>query len=398
MNKTLLILSTHFVDENVISEYKKMRDTPNVDAILAIDNNAYKCNFKNRIEDKNFYGVNVKCFFFDSKLHDEMNLPYFAENGKKDFASVVWYNGDCRFYYVRKFFPDYEYYWQIEYDVFCNSPTYEGFLKKFEGNDCDLLIEKFSLGQKAGESRWEFNLDWIYKNYAIYGGFFPVVRLSARAVDFLYKRRLEHAKIYNYKGDWVFCELFVPTELMNNGFSCANLNEPNIHFENIYLNDNRIFLTPDNKLYHPVKSARDEINKLKKSLRKFFLEKLIGISFRINVTDLKNLPIRCNDDFTFLSIPNKATPELYYTIQFMGRWILIALNCEGRFANTDIIRRFVTNVNLKGFGFLGNDKIITIIKDIPENFDDLQSAVDVFKKLIYCSQSIIEENLRNNLK
>lgn len=49
MSKTLLILSTHFVDQVVIAEYAKMRDTPNVDAILAIDNNAYKCEFKNRI-------------------------------------------------------------------------------------------------------------------------------------------------------------------------------------------------------------------------------------------------------------------------------------------------------------------------------------------------------------
>ena len=42
MPKTLLILSTHFIEKGIISEYKKMRDTPNVDAILAIDNTAYK--------------------------------------------------------------------------------------------------------------------------------------------------------------------------------------------------------------------------------------------------------------------------------------------------------------------------------------------------------------------
>ena len=397
MNKTLIFMSTHFIDEAVISEYKKMRDTPNVDAILAIDNNAYKYDFQNRVEDKIFYGVNVKCFFFDSKLRDEMKLPYFTDSGKTDFASSEWYNSDYRFYYVRKIFPDYEYYWQIEYDVFCNAPTYEGFLKKFADDDSDLLIEKFSLGQKAGENRWDYNLDWVYKNYSIYGGFFPVVRLSARAADFLYKRRLEHKEIYNYAGDWVFCELFVPTELMNKNFSCKNLNEPNIHFENIYLNDNRIFLTPDNKLYHPVKSARAEIDKLKLSLRKNFFEKLIGLSFGINIVNLKMLPIHFNEDFTFAAIPIPMkkidNPELYYTVQFLGKWILIALHCEGRFANVDI-RRFMNNGNFKGFGFLKNDKGITIIKDIPENFDDVQSAVDVLKKLIYCARSIIEENLR----
>ena len=80
MNKTLIFMSTHFIDEAVISEYKKMRDNPDVDAILAIDNNAYKYDFQNRVEDKIFYGVNVKCFFFDSKLHDEINLPYFTDS------------------------------------------------------------------------------------------------------------------------------------------------------------------------------------------------------------------------------------------------------------------------------------------------------------------------------
>ncbi|MBQ6976543.1 MAG: hypothetical protein IJQ16_08355 [Selenomonadaceae bacterium] len=85
MNKTLLFMSTHFVDEAIISEYKKMRNTPNVDAILAIDNNAYKYDFKERIENKNFYGVSVKCFFFDSKLHDEIEFALFSCQRYKRF-------------------------------------------------------------------------------------------------------------------------------------------------------------------------------------------------------------------------------------------------------------------------------------------------------------------------
>ena len=118
MNKTLIFLSTHFVDEAVISEYKKMRNSKNVDAVLAIDNNACKYDFQNRIENKIFFGASVRCFFFDSKLHDELELPYFTFGGAKDFASVMWHNCDYRFYYVKKFFPDYEYYWQIDTTFF----------------------------------------------------------------------------------------------------------------------------------------------------------------------------------------------------------------------------------------------------------------------------------------
>lgn len=61
--KTLLVLATHFIDESVISEYHKMKNTPNVDAVLAINNTEYKFNFQSRIEDNVFFGTTCKCFF-----------------------------------------------------------------------------------------------------------------------------------------------------------------------------------------------------------------------------------------------------------------------------------------------------------------------------------------------
>ena len=322
MDKTLLILGTHFIDEAVISEYKKMRDTPNVDAILAIDNNAYKYAFQNRIEDKIFYGVSVKCFFFDSKLHDEMNLPYFSADSK-EFGRVMWTNGDYRFYYVKKYFPNYEYYWQFDYDIFCNAPTYEGFLKKFANNRADLIINHFRNETKDSDWCWTHGIDWVYKDAQIYGSFYPVVRLSASAVDFLYNRRLAHKEIFHEDGNknkWLNCELFTTTELMNNGFSCENLDEPNVKFQpNFYLNDERIFLNPDNKLYHPVKSARTEIDKLKTQIddlnlsrRKLFLTSFLNLLSAVTTVNIKSLPTYFNEQFTFvmLSIPDGGGQQL----------------------------------------------------------------------------------------
>ena len=377
-----------------------MRDTPNVDAILAIDNNAYKCNFQNRIENKIFYGISVKCFFFDSNLHDELELPYFSHTSKKNFSDVMWYNGDYRFYYVRKYFPNYDYYWQFDYDVFCNAPTYEGFLKKFADDRSDLLIEKLSLGQEANESRWDYKLDWVYKNHAIYSGFYPAVRLSARAIDFLYRRRLAHKEIFNpenWEGDWAFCEIFTPTELMNNGFSCANLNEPNIHFENIYFNDDRVFLKPNNKLYHPLKSTIEEISKLKVSLRELFLEKIISLSFGINIGDFKKCQIHFNEDFTFSAIPiiigsQGGGGEAFYTIQFLSRWIIIGFNCQGRFANIDI-RHLKDKRALKNFGFLKNNNRTSVVAQLPQNFNDVAQIVTAMKNLIESTFPIVEKIL-----
>ena len=230
--KTLLVLGTHFIDEAIITEYRKMKNTPGVDAILAINNTECKFEFKSRVENKIFFDTSVKCFFFDSKLHEEMQLPYITFNGEKDFGGVMWHNGDYRFYYFKKFFPDYDYYWLMEYDVFCNGENYAGFLDKFKDNRADLIVNEFRIENKNGSWVWTYGLDWIYKDVEIYGSLFPVVRLSARAVDFLYKRRLEHKEIFQNSTDkdkrWIFCELFAPTELMNSGFSCENLNEENV--------------------------------------------------------------------------------------------------------------------------------------------------------------------------
>ena len=104
MKRTLLVLGTHFVDENVISEFRKMKNTPNVDAVLMIDNTKLKIEFENRVENKTFFDTNCKCFFVDQELNDELQLPGFVEKGgKKAFAKNMWANGDYRFYYCKKF-------------------------------------------------------------------------------------------------------------------------------------------------------------------------------------------------------------------------------------------------------------------------------------------------------
>ena len=53
MNEILLVLCTHFIDEAIISEYRKMQNTPNVDVILAIDNTNFKYDIteKGRVQD-----------------------------------------------------------------------------------------------------------------------------------------------------------------------------------------------------------------------------------------------------------------------------------------------------------------------------------------------------------
>jgi hypothetical protein len=282
MQKTLIFITTHIINKAIISEYKKMSKVKNADCILAVDNTKLKIPFDNRITEKEFYNTTVKCFFFDKEVHDELKLPFFAEHNPTDsFAEVMWYNSDYRFYYVKKYFPGYDYYWQFEYDVFCNGISYQSFFDKYSDRKEDFLTTNFREEYINGEWFWSNTMDWLYKDKKIYGVLFPICRLTANAADFLYKQRLIQKDLYEPIEDkkhtfWPFCELFVPTELINNGYTVYNLEEKQITYDKEYdLNEDRLFENPDNLIYHPVKGMFLEKEKKLKEKNKY-LEKENG--------------------------------------------------------------------------------------------------------------------------
>ncbi len=279
-NKNLVIFCTHFINKTIINEFKKFMNIPNFDCVLVINNESLKsepeysmpydnASIQKYVVNKEFYGLNIPCLLFDETLSKNIGLPNNYKNTKgTSFGWTMWYNGDYRLYYAKKFFPDYDYYWQIEYDVFMNG-SYEIFFDKYKNDTTDLIIPMFRKETPHSGWGWNDNIEWLYgKDAQIYASFFPVLRISNKALDFLYKRRLEIAEIFNNmemteETHWIFCETFVPTELMLNGFSCANLDEPNVMLPmtEFDLSTDRIFEKPDNMLYHPVKG--DFINRIK---------------------------------------------------------------------------------------------------------------------------------------
>ncbi len=230
----------------------------------------------------NLYGINVKCFMFDIKTNELLNLPMLAAHKDNPcFKDVMWANADYRFMYIRKIFPDYDYYWSFDYDIFCNGKSYKPFLRKYNKRKDALVICSFR--QESHDSAWCWvkGIDWLYKNQQLYGSFFPVCRLSGKAIDFLYRKRLLYAGEYNQipENRWPFSELFVPTELMNNGFSCSSIWANTIHLKNYNLNEDRIFEYPDNKLYHPVKSSNIPVILYNDSIKKYnVLQKIFSVS------------------------------------------------------------------------------------------------------------------------
>ena len=307
-SKTILFISTHLINKAIISEYCKMSGMRNFDCILVIDNT--KLQFPvlkgSPITYLNFYGKNIKCFLFDRKLNENLGLPMLAAHiDEPEFEDVMWANADYRFVYVRKFFPNYNYYWQFDYDVFCNGKTYKTFLNKYNKRKDDLIICNFRPESRSSEWCWVNGIEWVYANQQLYGSFFPVCRMTGRAIDFLYKKRLHYASIYKQKfsieNRWPLCELFVPTELANNEFFCSTISENTIHLSPYNLNEERLIERPDKKLYHPVKSNNDlnalyypdikkysiwqkifSVSNIYKDLKKY--KRIYLMFFKINIT------------------------------------------------------------------------------------------------------------------
>ncbi len=290
MVKTLVFMRTHIITKGVIDEFLKLQNSSEYDCILFIDNH------KKIIPDKmlesndpvqclNFFNdkvKNVKCFLFDEDIFKSLNLPYYAaKNKNKSLSNVMWYCADYAFYAIKKYFPNYDYYWHFDYDVFCNGSSYEPFFNRYNGTKADLIVSNLASLSIDSDWFWLKKTDWIYsQNKTKYISFFPIVRLSSDAVDFLFAKRIEMSEVFskickNKNNRWLNCELFVPTELLNNGFTGLKLDECVRFSPNYDLNEDRVFEVPDNKIYHPVKGNYElsiaNLNKKIKNLTKYKL-------------------------------------------------------------------------------------------------------------------------------
>ena len=168
MKKTLVFLSTHVINKAVISEYKKMARGKNYDYILALDNENLKIETDSVIAEKEFFGTKVKCFFYDRKMNDELKLPMCRPNGlSDDFGKVMWNNAEYRFFYLKHYFPDYDFYWQLDWDCYFNGESYDAFFDQYLERNEDLLILDFRKETLNGDWYHANRVEWLYKDKEI---------------------------------------------------------------------------------------------------------------------------------------------------------------------------------------------------------------------------------------
>ena len=140
---------------------------------------------------------------------------------------LLWWCGDYPFYFALNQRPNYQYYAMVEYDVHFTDDPIKFFtdlvslLKDRENGDrIDALGPRFRLedgtiGLHAAMRR-KYDLAYSY--------FFPLIVLSKAAVSFLHKQRVLDAALKTSAENIGHCESFVPSELVHNGFYCADLN------------------------------------------------------------------------------------------------------------------------------------------------------------------------------
>lgn len=287
-NKTFVFMVTHIITRGVVNEFKKLAMTSGFDTILLIDNsNKILKNLPlNTQIELELFGNKINAFLFDKNIVNTINLPQYSQNSKRtNFSDLMWYNADYRFFMVRKYFQDYQFYWQFDYDVFFNGASYSKFFEKYNNSNIDLYISYINETKVNSDWEWTKRTEWIYDKINLYSSFFPASRLSGKAIDFLYEKRLTHKKIFEKSKTknkrWINCELFVPTELINNGFKAERLNESLRFSPNYDLNEDRLFEKPDNILYHPIKGNYEE--KIKKLSH--FTINFMGIKVKLKNTN-----------------------------------------------------------------------------------------------------------------
>jgi hypothetical protein len=136
-----------------------------------------------------------------------------------DFA---WRCGDYGYYLARRRHPDAQLFWMIETDVrFCGADPAHFFRFFASKPEVDFLAGRLS----PADAAWYWRNTARARDVAPYRCLFPVTRLSRRAIDAAFARRIEHGKRVSRRILWPNDEALVATTLMNGSFVSRDFND-----------------------------------------------------------------------------------------------------------------------------------------------------------------------------
>lgn len=190
-------------------------------------------------------------------------------------ANAMWRCGDYSLYAVREAVPDAAQIWLLEHDVRING----GDLGRFFGAgaawpEADLLAAFY----RRAEPDWAW-YGSVAPLYATpYRCLFPILRISAAAVDALYRERVAISREFARSArlpDWPNDEAFVASFLTCSGHVCRDLNhggarlydETTFSWRERPHSEKQLAAAPrDGRLYHPVLGGRDYLLAMRRAL------------------------------------------------------------------------------------------------------------------------------------
>ena len=208
MARYALVLKTHFWDQYTQRQFDRLRgQCLDSDIYIQVDDS------NGRIE-----GIeHDKIMRFTTHQTVEMGLPSDSRNGP-----VLWYNGDYPMYSFYQAYPQYESYLFLEYDV-ATTVDLDRMVRTAEADQVDFVAQF----RDAPIEDWY----WTERHQALYAPeqmketLFCLCYVSRRALQFLYRRRLDMAALLTdgRLPMWPFCEVFLGAELSAAGFKLRDL-------------------------------------------------------------------------------------------------------------------------------------------------------------------------------
>lgn len=251
---SLLLFRTHYVDDAVFSLAATLSQQACLDLVFVVDET------RGPIDTRGIGKVSLTYDHIDrAGLHRHFERP-------------TWRCGDYGFYLAQQMHPGYAHYWMIEHDVRINYVHQREFFAQY--TDCDVVDLLAPYFAESG-SEWFWHRSMTPFHLRVYRCLFPVIRLSHKAIGFLFERRRSIGVAFASRSDgpeclWPNDEAFVATELANNGFVCRDLNaigrtqytRRSMTFTTPISQADFSSLRPDGLIYHPVLYGQHYAKKL----------------------------------------------------------------------------------------------------------------------------------------
>lgn len=241
----IVVCRTHFLDERLVRFARSVHGVDGYQVVFAVDET------HGDVETHEFEKISLRREVFAP-------LGLFT-----DIGDIFWRCGDYPLYLARLRHPHCDTFWLCEYDVTINRPEPVSFFQELDAaHDHDFLASHF----RRPEGWWSFQHAMEDRYSDVWRSYFPLVRVSGRALDFAMAERIESsARIalipQDHRPEWPNDEAFIATVLQNNGFRCADYNELGRHYTHetfwmtVLVHPTR--LPPhDGLIYHSVRSGR----------------------------------------------------------------------------------------------------------------------------------------------